>query len=156
MLLSSSFMAIASLGYEIAAVLLGVISAYYIWRQLRVVALAGQANVSERLAAQSIEILKVIADDPRLYDYFFENKLLLAKSPERTKVICCAEIVANFLEHIVLQQPSLPDSSKEAWLLYVRDHYYASSVVREFVSRHREWYADMFLDFVDPAPSLGS
>ncbi|WP_158554854.1 hypothetical protein [Methylovirgula sp. 4M-Z18] len=129
---------------------MGGISAYYIWRQLTEVALSGQANVSERLASQSFEILKCIADDPRLYEYFNENKPLSEDSPERAKVLCCAEIVTNFLEHIVLQRPSLPRASKEAWMLYVRDHYFASIVVREFVGRHREWYADIFLEFIDP------
>ena len=111
---------------------------------LTALALAGQANVSERLASQSIEILKYIADDPLLYEYFYENKLLLDERPERAKVLCCAEIVANFLEHIVLQRPSLPRASREAWMLCVRDHYNASSVVREFVTHHRDWYADEF------------
>src|ERR1700730_11892692 len=72
---------------------------------LTALALAGQANVSERLASQSIEILKYIADDPLLYEYFYKNKPLLDERPERAKVLCCAEIVANFLEHIVLQRP---------------------------------------------------
>ena len=34
-------------------------------------------------------------------------------------------------------------------MLYVRDHYNASSVVREFVTHHRDWYADVFVKFVD-------
>lgn len=151
MSLSSNLMGIFSLGLQGAAVLIGAVSAYYIWLQLAAVALAGQANVSEGLASQSIDILKCVADDPRLYEYFYENKPLSDDSPERPKVLCCTEIVANFLEHIVLQRPSLPISSKEAWMLYVRDHYLASTVVREFVSRHRQWYADIFLEFVDPA-----
>ena len=56
--LSSNLLGIASLRLQCIAVLLGCVSAYYIWRQLMVVALAGQANISERLATQSIEIIK--------------------------------------------------------------------------------------------------
>jgi hypothetical protein len=37
---------------------------------------------------------------------------------------------------------------------YVRDHYSASHVVREFVTEHRHWYADAFLNFIDRAPGL--
>jgi hypothetical protein len=149
MTMSSDIIGIASLDLQGIAVLLGGVSAYCIWRQLTALALTGQANVSERLASQSIEILKYIANDPLLYEYFYENKPLLDERPERAKVLCCAEIVANFLEHIVLQRPSLPRASREAWMLYVRDHYNASSVVREFVTHHRDWYADVFVKFVD-------
>ena len=105
MTMSSDIIGIASLDLQGIAVLLGGVSAYCIWGRLTVLALAGQANVSERLASQSIEILKYIADDPLLYEYFYENKPLLDERPERAKVLCCAEIVANFLEHIVLQRP---------------------------------------------------
>lgn len=101
--------------------------------------LANQASVSERLASQSIEILKYIADDPQLYEYFYKNKPLVIEAPTRTKVLCCAEIMANFLEHISLQRPSLPVASQEALMRYVRDHYSASRVVREFVTDHRHW-----------------
>jgi hypothetical protein len=126
-------------------------SAYYIWRQLTALALAGQANVSERLASQSIEILKYIADDPPLYDYLYENKPLSDETLEWTKVLCCAEIMANFLEHIVIQKPSLPKAFREAWMLYVRDHYKASFAVRDLLTHHRDWYGDVFLKLIDAA-----
>jgi hypothetical protein len=149
MTMSSDIIAIAGLDLQGITVLLGGVSAYCIWRPLTALALAGQANANERLASQSIEISKYIADDPLLYEYFYENKPPLDERPERAKVLCCAEIVANFLEHIVLQRPSLPRTSREAWMLYVRDHYNGSSVVREFVTHHRDWYADVFVKFVD-------
>jgi hypothetical protein len=59
MTMSSDIIGIASLDLQGIAVLLGGVSAYCIWRQLTALALAGQANVSERLASQSIEILFV-------------------------------------------------------------------------------------------------
>jgi hypothetical protein len=149
-MLSSNLIGIVSLGFQCAAVVLGGVTAYYIWRQLAAVVLAGQSDVSERLASQSIEIIKYVADDPQLYAYFFENKPLSGASAERTKVLCCVEMVANFLELVVLQGPSLSSASREAWLLYVHDHFHSSCVVREFVSAHRDWYADVFLKFVDP------
>ena len=147
--MTANAVAIIGLYFQAVVVLLGCVSAYYIWRQLAQIVVSGQASVSEQLASQSIEIVKYIADDPRLYDYFYENKKLAADAPERIKVLCCAEIVANFLEHVVLQRPSLPQASRGAWMLYVRDHYSASCVVREFVGRHRDWYARMFLKIVE-------
>ena len=56
--------------------------------------------------------------------------------------------MANFLEHIILQRESLPIASREAWMLYVRDHYDASKVVRNFVAEPKDWYADVFLNLV--------
>ena len=152
--MTSNSLVIVGLELQGIVILLGSISAYSIWRTLKEMSLANQASVSERLASQSIEILKYIADDPQLYEYFYKNKPLVVETPTRTKVLCCAEIMANFLEHIFLQRPSIPVASQEAWMRYVRDHYSASHVVREFVTEHRHWYADAFLNFVDTAPGL--
>ena len=151
---TSNSLVIVGLELQGIVILLGSISAYSIWRTLKEMSLANQASVSERLASQSIEILKYIADDPQLYKYFYKNKPLVVETPTRTKVLCCAEIMANFLEHIFLQRPSIPVASQEAWMRYVSDHYSASHVVREFVTEHRHWYADAFLNFVDTAPGL--
>ena len=111
---TSNGLVIVGLELQGIAVLLGCLSAYSIWRTLKEMSLANQASVSERLASQSMEILKYIADDPELYEYFYENKPLVVEPPVRTKVLCCAEIMANFLEHIFLQRPSLPVASQEA------------------------------------------
>ena len=151
---TSNSLVIVGLELQGIVILLGSISAYSIWRTLKEMSLANQASVSERLASQSIEILKYIADDPQLYEYFYKNKPLVVETPTRTKVLCCAEIMANFLEHIFLQRPSLPSASQGAWMRYVRDHYSASRVVREFVTEQRHWYADAFLNFIDTVPGL--
>ena len=156
MTLSSNVYGIATLRFQGVAVLLGVVSAFYIWRQLIAVAIAGQANVSDRLSSQSIDIIKYFAGEPALYGYFFENERLQSDSPERSKVLCCAEMMANFLEHIVLQRASLPHELKRAWMLYVHDHCRSSCVVREFVSVHRDWYADAFLEFIDAGQNCGA
>ena len=129
-------------------VLLAGFTVYYIWRQFRTVALMAQSNASERLASQSIEILRHVAVTPHLYEYFYENKMLDAGEPNRTFVLCSAEIMANFLEYIVLQMESLPVGSRNAWTLYVRDHYTSSKVVRDFIEEHKGWYGGAFLEFV--------
>ena len=122
---TSNSLVIVGLELQGIAILLGCISAYSIWRTLKEMSLANQASVSERLASQSIEILKYIADDPQLYEYFYKNKPLVVETPTPPKVLCYAEIMTNFLEHIFLQRPSLPVASQGAWMRYVRDHYSA-------------------------------
>jgi hypothetical protein len=149
---SSNDLVIVGLELQGIAILLGGLSAYSIWRQLKEMSLANQASVSESLASQSFEILRYLADDPQLYEHFYKNTPLVAEAPARTKILCYAEIMANFLEHVVLQRPSLPAASRDAWMRYVRDHYSASRVVRDFVSEHRDWYAGAFLNFIEAGP----
>jgi hypothetical protein len=146
---------IATIGLILHAVtvLLAASSAYYIWRQLRAVVYSGQENLSERLASQSIEIIQLIASDSKLYGYFYSRKPLLDEEVIHSKVLCYAEIVANFLEHVFLQRDGLPTASREAWLRYVLDHYRSSKVVGDFVESHREWYASVFVDYVETSPS---
>jgi hypothetical protein len=143
------------IGLELQGVagLLSFVSTYAIWRTVKETSLANQASVSERLASQSFEILRDIAVDPQLYEYFYENKPLVDETSNRVKVLCFAEIMANFLEHIFLQKPSLPVSSQEAWMCYIHDHYLTSHVVREFMAEHRRWYAAAFMQFIDALPT---
>lgn len=143
------------IGLELQGVagLLSLASTYAIWRTVKEMSLANQASVSERLASQSFEILRGIADDPQLYEYFYENKPLVDDTSTRVKVVCFAEIMANFLEHIFLQKPSLPNKSHEAWMCYIDDHYLTSRVVREFIAEHPRWYAAAFMQFIDALPN---
>jgi hypothetical protein len=153
---TSNSLVIVGLELQGIAILLGCLSAYSIWRTLKEMSLANQASVSERLASQSVEILRYKSDDPQLYEYFYKNKPLVDETPTRTKVLCCAEIMANFLEHISLKRASLPVASPNTCMRYVQDHYSASRVVREFVTEHRHWYADAFLNFIDAVSLRGS
>ena len=137
-----------------APILLGCVSAYSMWRTLKEMSLANQASISRRLASQGIEILKYIADDPQLYESFYKNKPFVADTLAPPNVLCCAGITANFLEHIFLRRPSLSVASDGAWMRYVHDHCSSSHVVRVFVTEHRHWYADAFLDFIDTAPGV--
>ena len=86
--MTSNSLVIVGLELQGIVILLGSISAYSIWRTLKEMSLANQASVSERLASQSIEILKYIADDPQLDEYFYKNKPLVVETPTRTKVLC--------------------------------------------------------------------
>ncbi len=44
-------------------------------------------------------------------------------------------------------------TSREAWMLYVRDHYNSSKIVRDFLSEHKDWYAHVFFAFVSLSES---
>ena len=146
--MSANTLGMVAIELQALAVMLGWMNANY-WRHVTIGVLAVRANASERLATRSSEILKYIADDPSLYGFFYENKPLVGEQHERVKVLCCAEIMAHFLEHIVLQKRSLPKTSRDAWMVYVREHYAMSLVVREFIAEHRSWYAEAFLQFIE-------
>ena len=77
---TSNGLVITGLELQDIAILLGYLSAYSIWRTLKETLLANQASVIERLASQSIEILKYIADDPELYEYFYKDKPLVVEN----------------------------------------------------------------------------
>jgi hypothetical protein len=147
---SSNELVVVGLEIQSIAILLGCVSAYSIWRQLKQMAMANQASVSESLASQSFEILKYLADDPQMYERFYTDAPLSAGTSGHSKLLCFAEITANFLEHIVLQKPNLPPASREAWMRYVRDHCAASRAVRDFIGEHRDWYSGAFLVYIDP------
>lgn len=84
-IVTSNGLVIVGLELQGIAILLGGLSAYSIWLTLKAMSLANQASVSESPASQSFEILRYIADDPQLYEYFYKNKALQSKLPHELK-----------------------------------------------------------------------
>ena len=81
-----------------------------------------------RLMAESLEILRFLADHPGNYDYFYHSKDPPETQDESLK--CATEMIANYLEHVVLQKDTLPKEVQVA----------RSPIVRSHLKKYRDWY----------------
>jgi hypothetical protein len=71
---TSNGLVIAGLELQGVCILISCLSAYLISKTLKEMSLSSEASVSENLESQSFEVLRYIADVPRLYEYFYKNK----------------------------------------------------------------------------------
>jgi hypothetical protein len=133
--------ALGSVGAVVALVGIG-----FVWWQIRQVHISIQSNTSERLTAQSLEILRFLAEHPETYDYFYNGK----EPPlEANNVLNYAtEMLVNYMEHVVAQREAIPKHARDNWDRFVEDTYARSPIVREYLTKFREWYDPRLLEMV--------
>lgn len=125
--------------------------------QLRQVERSVRGDAHGKLCDESFVILKLIADSPQTYPYFYDNVGLPEGSPDRVKVLCICECLANFLEHLVLQSENLPQPVWKTWRAFICDSYSRSPVLRDHFAKFRGWYTPGILAIItDCERSVGS
>ena len=77
----------------IAGILINLFGFIFVIRQIKKQALATRGETYTSLCGLSYEILKMIADKPHLYPYFYENKDLDEGKPARKFVSRCSCVV---------------------------------------------------------------
>jgi hypothetical protein len=80
------------------------------------------------------------------------GKALEDDAPERIFILYAAEAIANFMEHLALQQRSMSRQQWTVWDRFIRSSYENSRVLQDILDEHRDWYADELLAIVDRCP----
>jgi hypothetical protein len=81
----------------------------FVWQQIKQVKISLQSGTNARLMAESLEILRFLADHPGNYDYFYHSKDPPETQDESLK--CATEMIANYLEHVVFAEGYSPEGS---------------------------------------------
>jgi hypothetical protein len=123
------------------AVAVNVAGFVFVIRQIRQQALATRGDTYTNLCGLSYEILKLMAERPHLYAYFYERKELLDADPHRVEVLCCCEMIANYCDNTALQRENIPIHIWRRWRNFVREQIAMSIVLQEFLMEYREWYS---------------
>jgi hypothetical protein len=133
----------------IASLLVTSIGLVAVFLQLQKVRLALWSNTQSKLCDQSLELIRFLADHPETYHYFYSDKRLEEGDSNKIVVLYAAEALANFMEHLILQQGNLPEQQWEVWQHFIRNTYEHAPALQLFIKTHREWYADALIKIVD-------
>jgi hypothetical protein len=108
-------------------------------------------NANERLYNQNLDIMRFIAEHPSLYPYFFKNKEMneSTKQVEREQVHCTAVMIVGFMNLIAVEINELTDTQRPSWTRYVLDQYESSSVIRQQIDSHSNWYCAGVLKLIE-------
>src|SRR6476659_8876519 len=82
----------------------GLVAVFIQIRKLRE-AVWGETN--GRLCDQSLELLRFLAEKPDTYDFFYRGIEAGDDHPDRVFILYASETIANFIEHVALQKPTL-------------------------------------------------
>lgn len=125
----------------VAAIGVNVVGFTFVIRQIRQQALATRGDTYANLCGLSYDILRMMAERPHLYPYFYERKPLLETEPNRVEVLCCCEMIANYCDNTALQRENIPDHVWQRWRNFVREQIRLSVVLQNFMSEYRGWYS---------------
>ncbi len=134
---------------------------YLVLKQVRQQALATRGDTYTNLCGLSYDILRLIADQPYLYDYVYNDKRISSQTPgsERVQVLICCEMIANYCDNVALQRENIPDAIWQRWRTFIREQVAASGELNVFLRQNASWYSPdlvAVLDEVPAAPSLAS
>jgi hypothetical protein len=99
-----------------------------------------RASTSERLSAQSFDVIRFLAQYPESHDYFYGGKPLDKSEPNYRFMLYAAEILTNYIENVVAQLPNMDDELKVRWKCFVEDTYKMSPAVQGHLREFGRWY----------------
>lgn len=112
----------------------------FVIRQIKQQALATRGETYTSLCGLSYDILRMIADKPYLYPYFYERRALEQGYEHRVDVLMCCEMIANYIDNTLTQKENMPESVFQKWLVFTRQSIEMSVVLHDFFDSYAEWY----------------
>ena len=137
----------------LAAILVNVVGFFFVVRQIRQQALATRGETYANLCGLSYDILRLMAERPHLYAYFYEGKPLADAVAHRVEVLCCCEMIANNCDNTALQRENIPHPVWLRWRHFVREQIAMSDVLRDFLQQYRNWYSPEIGEILDSIPA---
>jgi hypothetical protein len=125
---------------QIGTLAVAVMGIAFVLLQIKQVNKTMRATANDRLANESLLIMRYLSDNSGLYDYFYNGKMPEPQREDDEKLKYATEMIANYIEHITLQTAELDKSMQSAWMNYIKDLYTNSPVIRRHLTRYNTWY----------------
>jgi hypothetical protein len=119
--------------------------------QARAMTKTNQSSVYQTVADQMMSIDRLFIDRPDLRPYFYGGKPAPAGGDERERVIATSELIVDFMDNVMMQEPNIPDYLTSAWQTYFRSIAADSPSIREFWRENRRWYDARMAGLLDEA-----
>jgi hypothetical protein len=126
---------------SLATLLVTAIGLWLVCVQIRGLRHSIEGDTQARLCDQSIEIIKMLAEKPETYDYFYEKKPLEDGSRDKVFVRYASEAIGVFLENLVAQKRNMPTQQWQSWYRFIRGTYQSSPVLQDFFANHADWFS---------------
>lgn len=134
---------------SILSILVNIVGFYFVIRQITQQALATRGETYTSLCGLSYEILKMISDNPYLYDYFYNNKKMETDSEHRVQVLMCCEMIANYCDNVTLQRENIPDAVWLRWKNFIKGQLEISTELKSFMLEYKDWYSAEMIEILD-------
>jgi len=126
---------------SLLSIFVNIVGFFFVIRQITQQALATRGETYTSLCGLSYEILKMISENPYLYDYFYNNKKLETDSEHRVQVLMCCEMIANYCDNVTLQRENIPDAVWLRWKNFIKGQLEISIELKSFMLEYKDWYS---------------
>jgi hypothetical protein len=143
--------AIAGIVYTIltlAYVIVTLVGFLLLRRQIQQVDSSTRGETYGELYGQQHSITQFFINNLQLRPYFYDNQEISSADADFAKIMAVAEMVADFLEHIYLQLPNLPEDVREGWESYMVRIYGNSPALRLHCEDNASWYSDELIQML--------
>jgi hypothetical protein len=132
-----------------ATALIAVGGIVFVRRQLQQVERTIRGDTHERLTTESFEVLKFLASEPKSYPHFYEGKSLEESCEIRVFIRYAAELLANYMEHVIAQRPNMSSADWKVWERFLSETLSLAPVVRGFLRSRKGWYSAELVSMSD-------
>jgi hypothetical protein len=141
---------------DIFAIVVNVLGFFFVIRQIRMQALATRGETYTSLCGLSYDILRMIGENPFLYDYVYSAKRLSASTSEaeRVQVLMCCEMIANYCDNVALQRENIPHAIWLRWRAFIKEQVSASPELNRFLTAHQAWYSPDLAEVLREVPAI--
>ena len=129
----------------IAGVLLQLAGVAVVIYQLRRVNTSIRVSAQAALYQQSAGIRSLIVEHPDLRPYLFDGVEIAEDDEHYARARTVAEMLLNYLEHLVIQQDSLRSSEHSAWQRFVERSVASSPLMQQILDESPTSYSDELL-----------
>ncbi|MGR9115714.1 MAG: hypothetical protein ACU85E_08105 [Gammaproteobacteria bacterium] len=95
---------------------------------------------------------EIFVDNPEMRKYFFDGVSISEDAEHYPKAIAIADYFCLYLEQISTQSANIAPEHRESWLFYAAAIDHNSSIIKNYLSDKRFWYAPDFWDTVESYP----
>ena len=134
---------------SLISILVNIVGFYFLIRQITQQALATRGETYTSLCGLSYEILKLIHDNPFLYDYFYNNKRLESTSEHSVQVLMCCEMIANYCDNVTLQREKIPNHVWQRWKNFILGQLEISYELKKFMLEYKDWYSPEMIEILN-------
>jgi hypothetical protein len=124
-----------------------------IWYELRVTRKRQEEETYHRIFAYVLDVDRFFFDNLEVKPYIYEGAPLpdtfREGSPDFSRLMTVAEIVLDLFVCAYLQFNTMPKSTREGWITFMRDIGASSELIRYYLCRNATWYVPSLVHLLE-------
>lgn len=125
-----------------------VIGFIFLILQLRKISTSIKSQNHAAIYQTSVELNKILLDNPKFIPYFFENKEMDENDPDFKKLQLAATIATDFYEYVFTEKNNMDVNMRNSWMEYIQEAYSNSVFIRSHIEQNENMLNPKFVEII--------